>query len=68
MLSCGIAERKQMNRVGGDERGKQGNRLNLGEQTVLLQDGDVGGRVKWARGIKEGTCDEHRYCMQMRNH
>ena len=27
---------------------------------MLLQDGDVGGRVKWARGIKEGTCDEHR--------
>ena len=27
---------------------------------MLLQDGDVGGRVKRARGIKEGTCDEHR--------
>ena len=27
---------------------------------MLLQDRDVGGRVKWVRGIKEGTFDEHR--------
>ena len=27
---------------------------------MLLQDRDVGGRVKWVRDIKEGTCDEHR--------
>ena len=28
---------------------------------MLLQDRGVGGgRVKWVRGIKESTCDEHR--------
>ena len=43
MLSCGISERKQMNKL-----------------SVAPGQGRGGGRVKWVRGIKESTCDEHR--------